>query len=78
MRYAFPNDYPSTESNGNKLPFTPGLTKRELFAAMALQGIHAAYANPGSSGLPNSHKAAKWAVEAADALIVELEREPTP
>lgn len=47
-----------------------GLTKREYFAAMAMQGLLAleGYSFQG---------AAKDAVTAADALIAELEKEPT-
>lgn len=57
----------------------PGLTKRELFAAMALQGI---LANPhlqksvDESNLPNelvSGVFAKTATDSADALIKALE-----
>jgi hypothetical protein len=43
-----------------------GLTKRELFAAMAMQGM---------VQLPvESDKLASWSVECADALLAELER----
>lgn len=45
-----------------------GLTKRELFAAKAMQGIF-------SSDVGNSYKSeqvTKWAVEAADLLLAEL------
>jgi hypothetical protein len=46
-----------------------GLTKREYFAAMALQGVLSQ-----SQFLINSEKFAKFAVEAADALIAELNK----
>lgn len=46
-----------------------GMTKRELFAAMATQGF---CANSDLTGWTNA-KAAKMAVEQADALIYELE-----
>ena len=47
----------------------PGLTKRELFAAIALQGI---LANPGRIGpMPQAVKAA---VECAEELLEELNR----
>lgn len=53
-----------------------GLSKRELFAAMAMQGLLAA----GKTGLATVNgvpfsDAATWAVSHADALIAELERE---
>ena len=44
-----------------------GLTKREHFAAMAMQGILAAK-HPG-----NEAKFSRWAVECADALLKTLE-----
>ena len=47
-----------------------GLTKREYFAAMALQGYLASYAGGGSS--PKSNNVAKMSVEYADALLKEL------
>lgn len=73
-------------SNGNDMAFpvvlettrTPndseqlGLTKRELFAAMAMQGISA---NPNFFGTlfqQNPRAAADYAVDAADALLAEL------
>ena len=45
-----------------------GLTKRELFAAMAMQG----YVSYGDS--VNIKIAAQWSVEMADELIKELEK----
>jgi hypothetical protein len=48
---------------------TGGLTKREYFAAMAMQGIFA----HGGPLMPNeSAEAAEYAVRAADALLKEL------
>lgn len=46
-----------------------GLTKRELFAAMAMQGLAPAYANGGD--FMEGHVAA-GAVKLADALLKEL------
>ncbi|GAB6121106.1 hypothetical protein [Dysgonomonas termitidis] len=48
---------------------TTGLTKRELFAAMAMQGI---LADPEVS---DAIKASSFAVKCADALINELNKE---
>lgn len=45
-----------------------GLTKREYFAAMAMQGYLASY------GRANAEHVAKIAVECADALLTELEK----
>ena len=45
-----------------------GLTKRELFAAMVLQGMY-------SNDRPMPTYAPQWAVEAADALLGELAKE---
>lgn len=46
-----------------------GLTKRELFAAMAMQGICTLDATL------SGNKIAEWAVDAADALIAALNAE---
>jgi len=53
-------------SAANERDYAPGLTKRELIAAMAMQGFAAA---PGDS-CPNDVAAAS--VEWADRLLVEL------
>lgn len=66
-------------SNGNK-PAAPvpgmdmqdiGLTKRELFAAMAMQGMAEKYGTTDASG---SENVAKNAVRYADALLAALEQ----
>ncbi len=60
---------------GNK-PIIPqgfssiGLTKRELFAAMAMQGM---LANGATYG--NHEEFATWSVKSADALLAELAKE---
>lgn len=50
--------------------FEDGLTKREYFAALAMQGL---CANPGC-GVTGPSKIAEWAVEQADKLIEELNK----
>lgn len=45
-----------------------GLTKRELFAAMAMQG----YVSAGCQGMPTPEVMASLAVRTADALLAEL------
>lgn len=50
-----------------------GLTKREYFAALAITGFISA----GFEGMPTSENLAKYSVEAADALIKELNKEKT-
>lgn len=47
-----------------------GLTKREYFAAMAMQGFIAA----GGNGMPPAENLAAYATRAADALLAELEK----
>lgn len=47
----------------------PGLTKRELFAAMAMQGM---LANPAFR--TDQDKIAEWAVTDSDALIIALNK----
>lgn len=49
----------------------PGLTKRELIAAMAMQGL---LANMGSQDNALTTNIARWAVDYADALLIELEK----
>ena len=49
--------------------FATGLTKRELFAAMAMQGIAS---NPNAAIIEGPDVVAGAAVEAADALLAEL------
>ena len=48
--------------------FAIGLTKRELFAAMAMQGI---VSNPNAAIIAGPDVVAAAAVEAADALLAE-------
>lgn len=57
-----------SEQTGNPVAQELGLTKRELFAAMAMQGL---LANQHSFGSKRS-EVANNAVTAADALIAEL------
>ncbi len=58
----------------NETEYHEGLSKRELFAAMAMQGI----LSGDSDDTYTVEKAAVVAVELADALIAELSKEPTP
>lgn len=51
--------------------FSQGLTKRELFAAMAMQG---AINMGGNVGWDTADLLTKYAVEVADALILELSK----
>lgn len=61
---------PETGYTGYQNPGQPGMTKREMIAMHALQGITAgAYCG---GGFMEVH--VKYAVEYADALLVELER----
>ena len=60
--------FPMVE-NKDTISYNKGLTKREYFAAMALQGLLSQ-----SQFLINSEKFAKFAVEAADALMAELNK----
>lgn len=52
-----------------------GLTKREYFAAMAMQGLCAN--SHEAIGVAPSDKIAKWSVKQADALIAALAKETT-
>lgn len=72
-----PNDsaFTGTEYDGNGVPiqFNKGLTKREYFAVMAMQGIISARHLVPNKG--DMEYAASIAVIAADALIAELNKE---
>ena len=62
--------YPmATEGDG----FNDGLTKRELIAAMAMQGM---LANPSLVNGSTTSLIADWAVDHADALIERLNADP--
>jgi hypothetical protein len=58
-----------TYPSGSKT-IASGLTKREYFAAMAMQGAAA-----DESATPETKRLAIWAVQMADALIAELNKE---
>lgn len=60
---------PVSNANQPAYPFdcSNGLTKRELFAAMAMQGMISNY------GALDEDNAAKYAVSFSDALLAELE-----
>lgn len=67
---------PSFDSNGDSRGnSTPGLTIRQHFAAMAMQGI---VSNQGMIDTDNWKWLAESSVAAADALIAELNNNPTP
>jgi hypothetical protein len=69
------NVFPTLENNWNhdagerRYELVGGLTKRELFAAMAMQGL-CANSIPGSQHQP--HNVAREARQIADALLAEL------
>ncbi len=64
---------PLIDTTGNRGPYLNlGLTKREYFAAMAMQGLLAC---PARTDAPDDF-VAQWAVNAADALIAALNKEP--
>jgi hypothetical protein len=62
------------DKNGSKqfLHYKEGLTKREYFAAMALQGY---IASASADIVPCISHAASWSVKYADALIDELNKQ---
>ena len=64
---AFPN---YSHADGEGSCFQPGLTKREYFAAIALQGFAA---NP-HSGIHSDRELATFAVSLADELIKALNK----
>jgi hypothetical protein len=50
---------------------TNGITKREHFAVMAMQGLIAHYGY-GEAPVGNAQEISQWAIQLADALIHEL------
>lgn len=81
---AFPLQSPDDHWSLKNLP---GLTKREYFAAMAMQGMLSSFSNPQSIAQLNDVASrreltantlmAKMATKYADALLQELETEST-
>ena len=74
MTFPDSNAYPlipdaKTLKEYGKVAIQKGLTKRELFAAMAMQGYCV------TDQKVNAVRAAQFAVEIADALIAELNKE---
>lgn len=59
---AYPRDY-NVQNDG--------LTKREYFTAMALQGLLASYS---PTSFPDAKDVAEWTIKYADALINELNK----
>lgn len=72
---AFPTAFEYGEKWGGDAIQETGLTKREWFAGMALQGFLASYA--GHQTIPKAEMAASEAVAMADALLAELAK-PQP
>lgn len=73
MSDVFPTEYSQPYPDGSSKAFvTKGLTKRELFAAMAMQSLVSAFKTLRGPGLPK--QLAELSVKYADALIAELER----
>jgi hypothetical protein len=76
---AFPSPSKWNMHGEPKMQDFPGLTKREAFAKAAMQGLHA---NPRVFDEIQGHEdalaqVARWAVEAADALIAALNNQPS-
>lgn len=71
---AFPSESEADNSLASALAYR-GLTKREYFAALAMQGIFASYANPEiNTQLINLSQHARQSIQMADALILELNK----
>jgi hypothetical protein len=66
--------YAPATAHNNGMAYNEGLTKREYFAAMAMQGLFAAQ-HASVSGVDNEWTA-KTAANAADALIKALNSQP--
>lgn len=65
------NVYPITiEDNGNPSVTHLGLTKREYFSGLAMQGM---MANQGLNSYENN-TIAEWSIEMADELLAKLDK----
>ena len=63
------SDMPAMPIVGATYDGNEGLTKREHFAGLAMQGFISA----GHGGMPNASELANYAVRYADALLLELD-----
>lgn len=76
-RPAFPEAIPDSDGSWS---MHDGLTKRELFSAMAMQSVVATHVNAPAMGVTNKGiclhppTVANWSIEYADALLAELEK----
>ena len=66
--------FPQSIAIGSAMVYGNGLTKREYFAGLAMQGICASPFQPEASGASAMQQDAANAVKMADALLAELER----
>ena len=76
---AFPVSTPGfTYGDGStEMPNTEyGMTLRDYFAAKAMQGILASYANPATTSIPADEQAAAWAYGYADAMLAARTVQP--
>jgi hypothetical protein len=65
--------FPSThDNNDGGLQHLPGMTKREYFAAMAMQGLLSSWTGP--IGQPQQQHCAELSVTIADELLKQLEK----
>ena len=62
-----------SKMDGSYLHSTDGLSKREYFAAMAMQGLATQYSEYRDEDAPSS--VVRFAVKIADSLILELNKE---
>jgi hypothetical protein len=67
--------YPHPINGSHHITHHDGLTKRELFAAMAMQGFAAVPVTSNDGPLTHAHWDAKRAVMYADALLAALDTE---
>lgn len=72
MKHAFPNGLSTTQPDGNRLPFDPGMTLREYAAIKIAAGMVSA---EGEEVSYRAQTLAKRAVVFADALLAELQKD---
>ena len=67
---AMPTEQSTEHFSQASTHYSTGLTKREHFAGLAMQGLISA----GVNGLPSAEEIAFLAVKGADALLLELSK----
>ncbi len=72
-KHVYPSEGKKGTQYGTQYIYNEGITKREYFASMAMQGLVTRYQN--MINFESSYRISKDAIMLADALLKELEKE---